>query len=224
MERTCGHSKSQSKQHSRTQQVLCGLSSFQQCHRISEYSLERAGGIHPLPWAANPLLQLGPAFENEQMENDFIRFLESRPQGSKVGLLMRGIDGASIDPGSYLFLQRFDNLDITIAFSVAEIFVRHRLPAFQTYFTRTPVYDQRLYGFWTLTQLTDYVRGYTQDAKSAWLVGEWRLGRIYRQDLSIAFQTMDPVRIGHAQRQFKLLYTGGRNEVPVVPLPRNNGN
>lgn len=61
----------------------------------------------PLPWAAGPQLQLGPDYENEQMDNDLVRFLESRPAGSKVVLLNRGIDGSSIDLGSYLYLQRF---------------------------------------------------------------------------------------------------------------------
>jgi hypothetical protein len=137
--------------------------------------------------------------------------------------LIRGIDGASIDPGSYLYLQRFQTFEIILVFSVAEPFVRNRLPPYQTYFTRTPIYDQRLYGFWTLREIANYLRGQTHDPKTAWLIGEWRLGRIYRQDISMTLQTIDPVLIGRAQQQFKLLYTGGRNEVPVVPLPRNNG-
>jgi hypothetical protein len=177
----------------------------------------------PLPWAAGPQLQLGANYENEQMDNDLVRFLESRPAGSKVVLLNRGIDGSSIDPGSFLYLQRFQHLEMILAFSGAEIFVRMRQG--QAFFTRTAVYDQRLYGFWTLSQLTDYLRGYTQDPKSTWLVQEWRLGRVYRQAISMAQQLGDPVAIGAAQTQFKSLYTGGRNEVPVVPLQiNNNGN
>jgi hypothetical protein len=76
-----------------------------------------------------------------------------------------------------------------------------------------------------VTQVTDYLRGYTQDPKSAWLVQEWRLGRIYRKAISMAQQLGDPVAISAAKAWFKNLSTGGRHEVPVVPLQlNNNGN
>jgi hypothetical protein len=150
------------------------------------------------------------------MAAKFVKFLETRPRNSKVIIVSRGIDGSSIDPGSWLYLQRYP-LDITLTFTVAEIFVQMRAEGLD-YFSRTPVYDQRLYGCFSLSVLTDQIRSVSHDAKSAWLLSEWYLGRQHRIGISIAYQTGDPVAIGIAQAAFRELYTSGRNGVPVMPL------
>jgi hypothetical protein len=77
----------------------------------------------PLPWAElvddDVYQAVGDDFENVADDKRSIEFLRGFPDFSRAIILVRGIDSASIDPGSWLFLhQRCPKLDITICFSV----------------------------------------------------------------------------------------------------------
>jgi hypothetical protein len=130
-------------------------------------------------------------------------------------MLIRGIDGASIEPGAWCFLQqRFPRLRIILAFSCTEDFVRSREPDDVQYFYRTDPYDERLYGLFPLDQLVSSLTRMSQNLKYLWLENEWRLGKVYRNVLSMAFQADDQDDI--SQAQFQSLHTQGRNDLPIV--------
>ena len=173
----------------------------------------------PLPWAAlngiQQARQPGLDYENEASDERWCRFFETRPDNSNVIVLIRGIDGASIDPGTWLFLQqRYPKSTITIAFSVSEMFVRMRAPAGSTYFYRTAVYDARLYGFFPLSSITNHVMGTTHDPRVEWLISEWAQGTALRQQISMAWQADDVAAKSTTHARFTALYTNGRNSLP----------
>ncbi|RDL31935.1 uncharacterized protein BP5553_09337 [Venustampulla echinocandica] len=175
----------------------------------------------PLPWAIaddNEQIQFPDGdFDNQGADTRFCTFLSSRPEFSHVIMLLRGIDGASIDPGSWSFLQqRFPKLQFTLAISCAEIFVRNRAPDGQMYFSRTAPYDQRLYGFFPLSRLVSHLIGMSADPKSDWLISEWKLGVLYRRALEMAYIGGEIDDISNAASQFEKLITRGRNNLPSI--------
>jgi hypothetical protein len=87
------------------------------------------------------------------MDAKFVKFLETRPRNFKVIILSRDIDRSCIDPESWLYLQCHP-LEITPALTVSELFIRMRAEGLD-YFSRTPVYDQRLCDFFSLSLLAD---------------------------------------------------------------------
>ncbi|KAG4434138.1 hypothetical protein IFR05_010389 [Cadophora sp. M221] len=146
----------------------------------------------PLPWAmTNNMggavnLPLN-AIRNFSDDVNFCQFFCNLPDGTTVIIIIRGIDGASIDPGSWLWLcHRFPNLRIGIVFTVTEAFVRYRLPADQTYFLSAPVHDGRFYGYIALQALANQINGNGVDPMAGWLLNEWALGVQYRHVLGLA--------------------------------------
>lgn len=85
-------------------------------------------------------------YQNEEEDARWCRFFENQPHYLHVIVLVRGIDGASIDPGIWVFLRMlYPNLKTTIVLSSAETFVRHRAPAGLSVFHRMVPYENRLY-------------------------------------------------------------------------------
>ncbi|KAE8450064.1 hypothetical protein EG329_007204 [Mollisiaceae sp. DMI_Dod_QoI] len=176
----------------------------------------------PLPWISvdddDQIDYPDGEFERQSADARYCSFLDTRPDYSKVIILIRGIDGASIDPASWLFLQqRYPKLRITLAFSCTEWFVRFRVPDNENYFSRTDPYDNRLYGFFYLDELVRCILRQAQDAKYRWLMNEWRLGKLYREALSMAYQQGGEDEISNANSQFHGLFTAGRNDLPDIP-------
>lgn len=158
-------------------------------------------------------------FENEDADRRFCEFFLDAPDHTDVLILIRGIDGATIDPGSYAFLaQRFPRLNITLIFQCTEDFVTSRAPAPHgpAWFSRTVPFDNKLYGFVPLSTLTGHMAGTTNDALCAWILEEWRLGRLTRQSVSMAFQTGETADISMAAAQHMSLHTRRRNDAPWV--------
>ncbi|KAM0123463.1 hypothetical protein ACHAP3_011118 [Botrytis cinerea] len=171
-----------------------------------------------LPWAlAAPGEAVFPPgnFHNHLMDDAWTSFFQRQRPYSTVIVIIRGIDGASIDPGSYIMLKTLHpTLKIVMAFSVTERFVRRRLPFGQRMFFRTPRYDNRLYMFMLLDALINEMRNPGTDIKGRFVLAEWRLGRIFRAAMSQAWQTGDPLLIGATVAQFATLQTSGRNDLP----------
>ncbi|PVH86819.1 hypothetical protein DL98DRAFT_285787 [Cadophora sp. DSE1049] len=158
-------------------------------------------------------------YHNDREDAAWIEFLNTRPDWSEDIVLLRGIDGGSISPGSWLYLERlYPRLRFTIAITVAEDFVNHRVPGIggNNWFFATNPYDTRLYASFPLNHLSDHLSGRRPDAMMRWLLSEWHQGALLRQQISMAYQSGDERRIGDAQRRFKTLRTTGRNEVPMV--------
>lgn len=112
-------------------------------------------------------------------------------------------------------MQRYATLDITLAFTAAEIFVRNRVPAGENYFSRTEPYDNRLYAFVALKDLGAHISGARDVPMIAWLLNEWDLGTTHRQRFSIAYSSRDPERISIVHKEYKNLFTFNRNELPL---------
>jgi hypothetical protein len=130
-------------------------------------------------------------------------------------LIIRGIDGASIDLGTWKQLSSdYAHLSITLAFTVVPNFVQGRLPAAQDYFTRAVPNDNRMYGFLALPVLAAHLVRTRHDPMSAFLKGEWLLGRQYRQELSAAWSSRDAARRNAAMGRFLTLRTTLRNKIP----------
>jgi hypothetical protein len=175
----------------------------------------------PLPWVSvsdgNQLQVPAGEFDNQDADVRYCTFLDAQPAFAYVILLIRGIDGASCDLGSWTFLQqRYPRLQITLAFSCTELFVRSRVPEGENYFSRTDPYDGRLYGFFCLSRLVSSILRMSHDPKYSWLENEWRLGKQYRDALSMAHQGADDDDISNALVQFATLHTRGRNDLPFI--------
>ena len=134
-----------------------------------------------MPWALADE-KLEHQLHRRRLMQGWCTIFQTRPDYSEVIIVIRGVDGASIDPGSWTFLHaRFPRLKITLAFSCVENFVCGRLPAGQDFFSRTDPHDTRLYGVFPPSKLAPHLLGTTVDVKSTWLTTERRLGRLYRK-------------------------------------------
>ena len=84
-------------------------------------------------------------------DNAYLRFrmfFQTRPNYIRVIVLIRGIDGASINPDSWIGLQtRYPNINIVLAFSCTEDYVRFRGPVGHDFFFKTNPDDERVYCF-----------------------------------------------------------------------------
>jgi hypothetical protein len=179
----------------------------------------------PLPWISvdddDEAVQY-PAgeFQNSGTDSLFCNFLNTRPDFSLVVLIIRGIDGASIEPGTWLFLQnRYPKLRIALAFTCTELFVRERVPEGEQYFWRSDPFDGRLYGVFYLDKLVSAILRMSQDSKYRWLLNEFKLGKLYRGVLSMAKEGGDADEIANAHSQFKTLHTSRRNDLPIIAEP-----
>jgi hypothetical protein len=173
----------------------------------------------PLPWAAIPEAQvqaIDEGFNNEEADARFCEFLNTRPDYTTAYILMRGIDGCSIDPGSWLFLRlRYPQVRIILAFSRPEKYALASDPT-QVYFSRLDPHDGRLYTFLSLSALADNISGVSHDAASAWLLNQWTLGRHYGQQISMAKQTEDDTLISAAVSLFRTLKAIHRHRLPIL--------
>jgi hypothetical protein len=174
----------------------------------------------PLPWAALPnaavqAAQQGEAdLENELADAAWCAFFDRQVDYTTTFVVHRGIDGSSIDPGSWVFLRwRYPKLNIILAFSCSERFVVKWDPN-KTYFGRLEPHDGRLYAFLSLSTLVDHISGRAQDATAAWVVDQWRMGRVHRQQVSMAYQTGNVLAISNAISQFVALCTSHRHRLP----------
>jgi hypothetical protein len=135
-------------------------------------------------------------------------------------LIIRGIDGASIEPGTWLFLQnRYPKLRIALAFTCTdstELFVRERVPEAEHYFWRSDPFDGRLYGVFYLDKLVSAILRMSQDSKYRWLLNEFKLGKLYMDVLSMAKEGGDADEIANTHSQFKTLHTSRRNDLPII--------
>lgn len=171
----------------------------------------------PLPWAAaHGHLDPQDFHAHAHAANDkWRKFFSGRPDHSYVTIVIRGIDGLSVDPGSWAWLaSRYKNLKITLAFTCCERYVRKRNGG--KYFSKTEPYDHRLYAFFPLSELVDHMDGKAVHGRIEWLLEEWTQGSQSREQLSMAFVSGDRAHISAAQTANTKLETNGRNGIPYV--------
>jgi hypothetical protein len=174
-----------------------------------------------LPWIVNDddmhLPFLDADLWNENTDRRFANTFSSMPDNSTVLVVVRGIDGASVNVDSWIGLQtRYTKLNIILVFTCAEVYVRFRAPVGHDFFYRTDPYDERLYGFFPLSGLINHVNGTTQLEKYAWLLSEWRAGTVSRQAISIAYQSQDQDRINRVMADYGLQRFRPRNGLPAT--------
>jgi len=59
----------------------------------------------------------------------------------------------------------------------------------------------------------------SHNPKCKWLEAEWKLGKLYRDVLSMAREGGDPNDISDTFTQFNSLLTAGRNDLPFLEGP-----
>lgn len=180
----------------------------------------RPGG-DPLPWVAigngnDQMYRPLGDFNNADADERFVEFLNACPGNSMAILLVRGIDGGTIFPGSWYFLaQRYPTLDIVLIFQLSPTFVEERVPGLLiNNFRRANPYDGKLYMRLDLNVLTSHMNDTRRDQLCVWMLGEWELGKVYREALSRAYSSGSDLQIRRAQEQFDTLQTRGRNVLP----------
>ncbi len=98
----------------------------------------------PLPLVFDPATPVAK-LTDEDNDRNFAEFFNGCSENSRIIILIRGIDGLSIDLGGRLLLQAsYPRHKVTIAFSVAPDFVDGRLLENQIFFRRTEPYNNRL--------------------------------------------------------------------------------
>lgn len=139
------------------------------------------------------------------------------PDYSTVVVVVRGVDGASINVDTWIGLQtRYPKLNIVLAFTCAEAYVRYRAPVDHDFFYRTDPYDERLYSFFALQGLIDHVTGNAPLAKYAWLLSEWRAGIVWRQAISAVYKSGDQERVDQVMADYSSQRFRPRNGLPLL--------
>jgi hypothetical protein len=181
------------------------------------------GADEGLPWIVwredddLPLPVLDADFWNENADRCFTNVFDQAPDYSTVVAYVRGIDGASVSVDSWVGLKtRYPKLNIVLAFTCAEVYVRFRAPADQDFFYRTEPYDERLYCFFSLSGLIDHVSGAAPLAKYAWLLSEWRVMTAWRQAISAAYKSGLQARIDEVMAEYGLQRFRPRNGLPLM--------
>lgn len=149
----------------------------------------------------------------------FIEFFENRPYNSVVIILVRGIDGARIDQGTWARLKfRYPNVEIHLAFALEQTHAQ-RAPANAppTWFSRAIPHDGKLYCFYELNHLSNQIMGSRHDPRYQWLLDEWQAGMVSRNDLSRAHKRNNLADITLATMNHMALGTHHRNDWPRLP-------
>jgi hypothetical protein len=181
------------------------------------------GADDALPWVARgaddddlPLPLLDANLWNENADRRFSTFFADVREYSTVVVVVRGIDGASTNVDSWIGLAtRYPKLNIILAFTVAEVYIRFRGPANLDFCYRTEPYDERLYCFFPLAEMIKHVTGVAPLPKYAWLLSEWRTATVWRQAISIAYQSGDQNRIDQIIASYSTQRFRPRNGLPL---------
>ncbi|KAF8849687.1 hypothetical protein BDZ45DRAFT_752489 [Acephala macrosclerotiorum] len=113
--------------------------------------------------------------------------------------------------------QLLHTSNIVLAFTLAEHYVRFHAPVGHDFLWVTEPYDERVYLFLSLSKLIEQMLGKIDEVKYRWVLDEWRLGRVHRQNMSMAAQTGDDAAWATAQTAYNKMRFFPRNGLPVLP-------
>ncbi|KAN0119229.1 hypothetical protein V8E51_001437 [Hyaloscypha variabilis] len=162
--------------------------------------------VHPDD-ARNPLRADDDS--NKFANGRFLEFFDNA-DGTPIAWLNRGIDGSSIDVGSYLVLEaRYSQQEIWLVFILEGDWVRNasfglRFDPDDAWFSRSQPYDGKWYIMFELHRLCDAIRGrrWPGDEKYKWLLEQWELQIHWRDELSRAHSSGSKNRIRLAQASY----------------------
>jgi len=178
----------------------------------------------PCPWVLTGeviddllLLGLDEDLYNENSDRRFLTMVTGKPENLTIIILVRGIDGASVHILSWLGLQSmYRKLNIVLAFTCAEVYVRFRAPEDHDFFYRTEPYDERLYCFFPLVGLINHVNGTVPSGKYAWLIKEWEEATHWRQLFSVAYQSGVQAQVNDVMADYVKQHFRPRNGLPLM--------